>query len=297
MDVLSHLFNTFRIQANVFHNGQYCGSWQLDTSGTRKASFHVVTHGQCEFLTHNGTRHAATLSMGDLVLFPRDSEHRVSSSINVTTELNTSKSQPFSDGLRDDGTGLVCGFLEFEHQSNNFLFDLLPDYMIVRSHEAPWNTNLKQILDLMITESIAEHPGVQATLNRLSEMIFMILIREKINDESQSSGFAAALRDLRIQKVLEAIHNDPAQDWTVESLAAIAAMSRSAFAAKFKSLLDETPLSYIKRWRMQSAYRWFRDDGITVAEAADRCGYVTEAAFAKAFKRELGVSPGQVRAK
>ena len=296
MDVLSHLFNTFRIQANVFHNGQYCGSWQLDTSGTRKASFHAVTHGQCEFLTHNGTRHEATLGVGDLVLFPRDSEHRVSSSINVATELNASKSKSFSDGLRDDGTGLVCGFLEFEHQSNNFLFDLLPDYMIVKSHQAPWDKNLKQILDLLISESIAEQAGVQATLNRLSEMIFMILIREKVKDESQSSGFAAALRDLRIQKVLEAIHNSPAEDWSVESLAAIAAMSRSAFAAKFKSLLGETPLSYIKRWRMQSAYRWFRDDKMTIAEAADRCGYLTEAAFSKAFKRELGISPGQVRA-
>ena len=297
MDVLSHLFNTFRIQANVFHNGQYCGSWQIDTSGTRKASFHVVTHGQCEFLSHDGTRHEATLSVGDLVLFPRDSEHRVSSSIHVSTELNASQSNSFSDGLREDGTGLVCGFLEFEHHANNFLFDLLPDYVIVKSHQAPWDKNLKQILDALIAESITERPGVQATLNRLSEVIFMLLIREKIQDDSKTSGIVAALRDTRIQKVLEAIHNSPAEEWSVESLAAIAAMSRSAFAAKFKSLLNETPLSYIKSWRMQSAYRWFRDEHITIAEAADRCGYLTEAAFAKAFKRELGIPPGQVRAK
>lgn len=296
MDVLSHLFSTFRIQANVFHNGQYCGSWQIDTSGSHKASFHVVTHGQCEFLSHNGTRHEATLTTGDLVIFPRDSEHRVSSSIHVTTELNASESKSFSDGLQEDGTGLVCGFLEFEHRANNFLFDLLPDYMVVKSHQAPWEKNLRQILEVLITESISERSGVQATLNRLSEILFMLLIREQIQDESRSSGFAAALRDTRIQKVLEAIHNSPAEEWSVESLASIASMSRSAFAARFKSLLNETPLSYIKRWRMQSAYRWFRDDKITIAEAADRCGYLTEAAFSKAFKRELGISPGQVRA-
>ena len=296
MDVLSDLFNTFRIQANVFHNGQYCGDWQIDTSGTNRASFHVVTHGKCEFLSDHGKQHEATLTSGDLVLFPRDSEHRISSSINVRTELNSSESKSFSQGLQANGTGLVCGFLEFEHKANNFLFDLLPDFMIVKSHQAPWNRNLKQILEVLISESIAECAGVQAALNRLSEIIFMLLIREKIQDETQTSGFAMALRDHRIQQVLEAIHGAPAEEWSVESLAAIAAMSRSSFAARFKSLLNETPLAYIKRWRMQSAYRWFRDEKITVAEAADRCGYVTEAAFSKAFKRELGISPGQVRA-
>ena len=296
MDVLSNILSTFRVQAKVFHNGQFCGSWQIDTSGSHKAGFHVVTHGNCELLLQDGTHHETSLTTGDLIVLPRDIEHRVSSGIKVSTALNSVPSKSFADGLQNDGTGLVCGFLEFEHNANNFLFDMLPEYLIIKSNESPWETNLKPILDVLISESISENPGVQEVLNRLSETIFMIIIREYVEDESNYSGFAEALRDTRIYKVLETIHNSPSEEWTLESLAEIAAMSRSAFTTRFKSLLGETPINYIKQWRMKAAYQWFRDENITIAEAADRCGYLTEASFSKAFKRELGISPGKVRA-
>lgn len=296
MDVLSNILSTFKVQAKVFHNGQFCGSWQIDTSGSHKAGFHIVTHGKCELLLEDGTYHETSLTTGDLVILPRDMEHRVSSGIKVTAPLNSTPSKSFSEGLQKDGTGLVCGFLEFEHNANNFLFDMLPDYLVIKSKEAPWKNHVKPILDVLILESVSERPGVQETLNRLSETIFMIIIREYIQDESNYSSFAEALRDPRIYKVLESIHNDPSEDWTLDSLAEIATMSRSAFTSRFKSLLGETPINYIKQWRMKAAYQWFRDDNITVAEAADRTGYLTEAAFSKAFKRELGISPGKVRA-
>jgi len=295
MDVISNILSTFRVNAKVFHNGQYCGSWQLDTSGSHKAGFHIVTHGNCELLLKDGTYHESSLTTGDLVILPRDLEHRVSSGIKVAEKVNSSKSKSFTEGLQDNGTGLVCGFLEFEHNTNNFLFDMLPDYIVIKSSESPWKEHLKPILDVLILESISERPGVQETLNRLSETIFMIILREYAEDDENYSGFAAAMRDERIQKVLEAIHDSPAEEWNLDSLAEIATMSRSAFATKFKSLLGDTPLNYIKQWRMNSAYRWFRDENITIAEAAERCGYLTEAAFSKAFKRELGISPGKVR--
>lgn len=295
MDVLSNILSTFRVQAKVFHNGQFCGSWQIDTSGSRKAGFHIVTHGNCELLLEDGSHHETSLTTGDLVLLPRDLEHRVSSGIKVTTPLNSVPSKSFSEGLQNDGTGLVCGFLEFEHNANNFLFDMLPDYILIKINKAPWKDHLKPILDVIISESIAEQPGVEEVLNRLSETIFMIIIREHIGDDANYSGFAKALRDKRIYNVLEAIHNSPSDDWTLEQLSEIATMSRSAFISRFKSLLSITPINYIKQWRMKAAYQWFRDDNISIAEAADRCGYLTEAAFSKAFKRELGISPGKVR--
>lgn len=188
--------------------------------------------------------------------------------------------------MQDNGNALVCGYLEFEHKSNNYLFELLADAVVINSSHPPWNYNLMPLLTVLITESVTEQQGIQATLNRLSETIFTLLIREKIKNDQHATGFGAALRDARIYAVLEAIHNNPARDWTVENLARIALMSRSAFAAKFKLLLETTPVNYIKRWRMQSACRWLQDDKISIALAAERCGYETEAAFSKAFKRE-----------
>ena len=295
MDVLSDLLNTFRIQSRIFHNGQYCGNWNIDTSGARKASFHIVTHGSCELLLNQGKRHEGLLEAGDLVLFPRDMEHQLTNDIHTTIALNSVPSRKFADGLRSDGTGLVCGHLEFENTYNNSLFDLLPEYVVVNSRKKPWAEQLRPVLEVVIAESHAELPGTDVTLNRLTEVIFMILIREYIDKGFAKDGLAAALQDQRMANVLQTIHSDTAKEWTVESLAEIAFMSRSAFAKKFKELLGYSPLGYVQRWRMHNAYCWLRDDQITISEAASRTGYATEAAFSKAFKREIGKSPSKVK--
>lgn len=296
MDVLSNILSTFKVQAEIFHNGQICGEWQIDTSGSHKAVLHAVTHGTCELLFKDGAHHESSLTVGDVVLLPRDLQCRICSAKEVTTKLNIIESKPFAEGLQNDSTGLVCAHIKFEHHANNFLFDMLPECIVIKGNEMPWKNNLKPLIDVLIYESISENPGVQETLNRLVEMAIMIVIRVSIEDESNYSGFAAALRDPKIYKALDAIHNNPSNEWTNEELAKITSMSKSAFISKFKSLLGETPINYVAQWRMKAAYKWFRDDNITIAEAAERCGYQTEAAFSKAFKRELGVSPGKVRA-
>ncbi|MEM7304724.1 MAG: AraC family transcriptional regulator [Pseudomonadota bacterium] len=295
MDVLSHLLDTFRLDSRVFHNGQYCGDWQIDTSGARKVAFHVVTYGECELLLERGTSHQGTLKTGDLVVFPRDREHRIASNPNPKSQLNRSQSMSFSDGLQSSGTGLVCGHLEFEQHHNQFLIDLLPDTIVVHSHDKPWDQNLRPIVDLLIAESLQTEPGVHATLNRLTELFFVIILRQYLVNAKETKSFADAFSDTRILKVLEIVYEEPEKEWDVNSMAQIAAMSRSAFAARFKELLNESPMQHIKRWRMRNAYRWLRDERLTVNEAADRSGYNTEAAFAKAFKKEIGVSPGIVR--
>ena len=136
--------------------------------------------------------------------------------------------------------------------------------------------------------------GCEVTLNRLCDVIFVLLVREYLQQETEQ-GLGAALADGRIGKALDAIHMGLDQDLSVESLASEAAMSRAAFAARFKELLGETPMGYVTRCRMQAAHRMLRDGGMSTAAIAEQAGYATEAAFAKAFKRETGVSPGQAR--
>jgi len=295
MDVLSHLLNTFRLEARVFHNGQYCGSWQIDTSGSKIATFHVVTHGSCELLLNGGSKHEQTLQSGDIVIFPRDREHRIASDQSVTNEVNSIPSISFQEGLKPGSTGLVCGYIEFEQHRNQFLLDMLPDYVVIHSNEIPWDKHLRPIIDVLISESLQSNSGVQATLNRLAELFFMVVLREFLQNSGHTAGFVSAFQDTRIIKVLEAIYDEPEKNWNVDMMAQIATMSRSAFAGRFKELMSESPLQHLKRWRMQNAYRWLRDERVTVAQAASRCGYESEAAFAKAFKRETGLSPGIVR--
>ncbi len=72
-------------------------------------------------------------------------------------------------------------------------------------------------------------------------------------------------------------------------------MSRSAFAARFKDLVEETPMQYVTRWRMNVALTWLREGDLSLTELAERLGYQSEAAFSRAFKRAIGISPGAAR--
>lgn len=91
------------------------------------------------------------------------------------------------------------------------------------------------------------------------------------------------------------IHREPARAWTVADLVTEVAMSRSAFAARFAGLVGEPPMHYVARWRMHVALTWLKEDGAVLGELAIRLGYQSEAAFSRAFKRFMGVSPGAVR--
>jgi AraC-like DNA-binding protein len=104
-----------------------------------------------------------------------------------------------------------------------------------------------------------------------------------------------ALHDPQIGRAISSLHRDPAAEWTVESLAKEAALSRSAFAARFSDLVGEAPMAFVTRWRMHLASAWLRDAGMAVSHVARKLGYGSEAAFNRAFKRVVGVPPGALK--
>ncbi|MGI9263597.1 MAG: AraC family transcriptional regulator [Gammaproteobacteria bacterium] len=294
MDTISHILKTFRLRARVFHNAKYCGAFKVDTSKEGLATFHIVTAGRCMLELPDSETEPETLEAGDLVLLPRARRHCLVDRLDTACGINEGRSTPFPDAPVETGTGLVCGYLEFDQPSNNPLLDALPDVAIVRSDTAPWDRHLLPLLRILIAESISSMRGAEVTLNRLCDVVFVLLVREYLEQNSEQ-GLGAALADQRIGRSLDAIHTGLEQEWSVEALASIAAMSRAAFSSRFKELLGETPMGYVTRCRMQGAHRLLRDGGVTIANISERCGYASEAAFAKAFKREMGASPGSVR--
>jgi transcriptional regulator GlxA family with amidase domain len=104
-------------------------------------------------------------------------------------------------------------------------------------------------------------------------------------------GWLGALRDPQIGAALALLHHDPAQSWSVATMARAVAMSRSPFAARFMALVGEPPLTYLTRWRMHLATSLLRDGRLSVSEVAGRVGYASAAAFSKAFKRRFGAAP------
>jgi AraC-like DNA-binding protein len=133
-------------------------------------------------------------------------------------------------------------------------------------------------------------------ITRLADILVVQAIRAWLEtDPAAQTGWLGALQDKQVGRAIALIHREPERPWTVDSLARELAMSRSAFAARFTELVGEPVMQYVARWRMQVALGALRDEGVTVAELARRLGYRSEAAFARAFKRVIGVPPGAVR--
>jgi AraC-like DNA-binding protein len=173
----------------------------------------------------------------------------------------------------------------------------------VKLSELTRDERLRQPVFLGLREDKELRPGGETVITRLADILVIQAIRSWIaQDPSAQTGWLGALRDKQVGRAITLIHRDPARAWTVASLAAEVAMSRSAFAARFTELVGEPPMHYVARWRMHVA-RWrmhvalasLREDGATLGEVAMRLGYQSEAAFSRAFKRFIGVSPGSVR--
>ena len=202
--------------------------------------------------------------------------------------------------LRHGGGGaptmLVCGAVRFDHPAARNLVEILPPLLHVEPSSAPELDWMQSTLRLMAVEARELRPGGEAVITRLGDILVVQAIRSWLEtDAAARTGWLGALQDRQIGRALALIHREPSRAWTVASLADELAMSRSAFAARFTELVDEPVMQYVTRWRMQVAVNSLKEEGATVAELANRLGYRSEAAFARAFKRVIGVPPGAIK--
>ncbi len=290
MNAINQLLDSLKIEANVYHNGKYCGNWAINTAGSRRMSFHIITSGRCFFKLGE---EVIELNEGDAVFLPSDAQHRLTNTIKIDIPENASESLPMTKEIDEPATGLVCGDFTHNHAIFSKLIKQMPELIVVRKSE---DNPTSQIIDLMLAESKRSNQHTNILLNRLSDCLFYLLVRGHADIES---GVFAAFAHPQLCHAMELIHQSLDEDkgrLSLEDLAAAARMSRSAFASLFKEVMGQTPVDYQTQWRMTQAYRWLADDGISTFEAAIRCGYESEGSFSKAFKRVIGVGPGQVRA-
>ena len=264
--------------------------------------FHVVTAGRVWL--EAGDDEGRLLQPGDLGLVPHGEGHVLRSEPGVAApgvlELDREEISERYEILRHGGGGapttLICGAVRFEHPAARNLVEILPPIMHIEAASAPQLDWMQSTLRLMAVEAYELRPGSEAVITRLGDILVIQAIRSWLEtDPAAKTGWLGALQDEQIGRAIALIHRDPARNWTVASLADELAMSRSAFAARFTELVDEPAMQYVTRWRMQVAVSALRNDGATVGELASRLGYRSEAAFARAFKRVIGLPPGAVK--
>jgi AraC-like DNA-binding protein len=265
--------------------------------------FHVVTSGRCWL--ESGDAHAGWLQPGDLALVTDGAGHTLRSEAGAAAphilELDRELVSDRYEILRHGAAGgtpaqLICGAVRFDHPAARNLVDILPPVIEIAAAGPQDTAWLQSTLRLMAAEARELRPGGEAVITRLGDILVIQAIRAWIRtDPSARTGWLGALQDPQIGRAITLIHRDPARDWTVASLAAELAMSRSAFSARFSALVGEPAMQYVTRWRMHVGLHALKDEGATVGELADRLGYRSEAAFARAFKRVMGIPPGAVK--
>lgn len=296
MDVLEDVVSVTRIRGRVFCRTELPERWGLEFPPFDSAVFHVVARGEL-WLRLTGQEDRRRISAGDVVLVAHGSGHCLSSHPEEPAVLFE---RYFADPGRPppsaSGVIVLCGVYKFEADGRHPLFSVLPPVVHVRAADEQPPGQLAAIVQLLEHEQRSAGPGTETVTARLVDLVFLSLIRRWIAAQPEgSAGWLGATRDERIGRVLAAIHERPAESWTLDELAGIARMSRAAFVRRFQALAGEPPMGYLGRWRLSLASALLKHTELSVAQVAARVGYSSEFAFSKAFRRERGASPTQYR--
>ncbi len=267
VDRLQSLLSRFAVSAEVFHAGPLCGINDLAADGER-GQLHLIRDGHVRVEHADGS--VLQIDQPSVLLYPRPLAHRF-----------------VTDARR--GADFACAHLQFEGGGNNPVAAALPA-VICLPLDALYGG--QPVLSLLFEEAFAQRCGRQALLDRLFEVVLIQILRALMESGQLRVGLLAGMAHPRLRHALVAMHDAPAEDWTLESLAHRAGMSRSAFADSFRDTIGSTPGQYLQGWRTRLVQQALRKGQPLKRIAAD-VGYGSEAALSRAFKAQTGHSPRQ----
>jgi len=303
LDPLGEALHLLRMNSLLYSCCEFSEPWGMELPPIGDClMFHVVISGRC-WLEVEGAE-LTPLQQGDLALVPHGQGHRLLSEpgaaaphlFDIPREEVSEHYEIIRHGGGGAATRMVCGVVRFDEPAAQQLVQLLPKVIRVEASNSPEMEWIQTTLRLMAAEARDVRPGGETVTTRLADILVIQAIRSWIaQDAVAQTGWLGALQDKQIGPAIALVHREPGRPWTVASLADAVAMSRSAFAARFTELVGEPAMQYVTRWRMHVALTRLKDDEGPLGELAGRLGYQSEAAFSRAFKRFIGVSPGAAR--
>jgi AraC-like DNA-binding protein len=276
MDAITDFLSAVRVQGACYGRIQISASWAPQPKTGSHAGFGSISYGQA-WLQLTDVAEPIQLLHGDFFLVAPGREYVLST------------------GGNGAPTAIVAGRFDFDETHGRPLTEFIPPLILIRADRPPI-LQLHQTLEMLASEADVSTPGSELTVRRLADLLLIQALRAHIADaHSERTGWLHALSDSHIGAALNSMHNRIDHPWTVASLASEAGMSRSAFAQRFKELMSESPVEYLTRWRMYRGSDLLRESDRKLADVAQAVGYDSDGAFHKAFKRVLGIAPGEYR--
>jgi len=316
VDVLSEVLKVVKLQGAIFYNGEFSSPWSFCSPASRTIApylapgaghaiiYHLLTEGHASARLRDGERIA--LSAGDLVIFPHGDPHIIENGPPTqTVDLTKELARIVANGLNiarfgggGEVTKFICGFMACEPRLSQVFLSGLPPLFKVSIRNNPSGRWLENSIRFSVDQADASRAGGEAVLAKLSEVLFVETLRAYITQlPADQTGWLAGARDAEVGKTLALMHRSPARPWTIASLAKEAGLSRSVLAERFRRYLNESPMAYLTRWRLQLGAQMLGSTSYSVAQVASEVGYESEAAFNRAFKREFTVPPARFRSR
>ncbi|MEJ2125151.1 MAG: AraC family transcriptional regulator [Alphaproteobacteria bacterium] len=302
-DPLGEILHLLKLTGTFYCQASFTAPWGVEVpSFAGVMSFAVVTSGRC-WLTV-GSEAPFLIEQGNLVLMTSGAELNFRSDHDAPLmsldELPIRKVTELYETLEYGGggetTSIMYGIVRIDHAASGMLMNLLPDVLKIDTWNEEAGSWLQGTLQFIAREARELRPGGETVITRLADIVVIEVIRRWINTSPEADrGWLKAARDHQIGRTIIAIHRAPAHNWTVDSLAKIAGMSRSAFSARFTNLVGAPAMKYLTIWRMHLARAKLLETSQSIAAIAADLGYQSEPAFNRAFKRIFNEPPGQVR--
>jgi AraC-like DNA-binding protein len=316
VDVLSEVLKVVKLQGAMFYHGEFSSPWSLCSPASCTIApylapgaghviiYHLLTEGHASARLLDGERIA--LDAGDIVIFPHGDPHIIENGpLAKTVDLAKELARIIAQGLKlarfgggGEVTKFICGFMACDPRLSRVFLSGLPPVFKVSIRNTASGIWLENSIRFSVNEADTSRAGGEAVLAKLSEVLFVETLRAYIAElPAHQTGWLAVARDAEVGKALALMHRNPAQPWTIASLAKEAGVSRSVLAERFRRYLNEAPMAYLTRWRLQLGAQMLASTSYSVAQIAAEVGYESEAAFNRAFKREFTLPPAGFRRK
>ena len=299
MDILAQVLDRIRLSGTPLFHFELGHPWRLELPARPYALFHYLSQGSATLAV--GQEQEIQMTGGDFVVITRGEPHvfysdRRAKPLRI---MDIDRSSPRLDFVRHGGRAkplstMLCGNFTVSRPLFGSVLELLPPVLLLKpTAESGW---LEEILRRLISESALERPGQRVALSRLTEVLFVEVLRSWIASLSPGQGgWLGAISDPHIGPVLKLIHENPERPWSLSDLGQRVGLGRSVFSARFTKLVGQSMQRYVIERRMAEAAFLLETSDEPIARIASRVGYETSAAFSKLFHRHHGLSPGRYR--
>ncbi|HEY4018851.1 MAG TPA: AraC family transcriptional regulator [Pseudonocardiaceae bacterium] len=297
-DQLSEVFDLVEIRGLLSGGFAASGPWVSRSPIESPLKFFAMVSGQARLST-NGVDGPIELAAGDVAILNNRSWLELQGGTGdgprreIMPEVDFSSARlTGADGGTDDV--VIGGRVDLNPAGDALLSHALPPLGHVRASAAA-ATNLRGSLDRLFVEMTGNRLGSAFAIRQYGQLLLLEVLRAYVDQAGLPPGWLRVLTDERLRPALRVMHAEPGKPWGLEELARAAAMSRTSFAERFRTIAGTPPLAYLNRWRMLLAQRALRDSDVRVGSLATELGYASESAFSTAFKREVGESPLRYR--